>query len=68
MIDRMTVQTLTTKLDLGHITAKEAKEHLQKHCHLTVKGRSREDVIRAMNHELRAAEAGTANQSDLLSQ
>lgn len=66
MIDKMTVQTLTTKLDLNHITPKAAKEHLKKFCGLNVSGRTREDVIRAMNRELRGAQAANAAQGDML--
>jgi hypothetical protein len=64
VIDRMTVQTLTTKLDLNQITPKEAKAHLKKFSGLTITGRTREDVIRAMGRELREAEALKSNAPD----
>ena len=53
-LDRATMQTITTKLDLGHITVKEAKRFLRVNYGLSFVARTRDQLVRKMGQYLAA--------------
>jgi len=54
-LDRDVAQSLITKLDLGHIRPKDAKEFAQKYCGVTLKGRTRDQLVRSINSVIEPA-------------
>lgn len=55
-LDRATMQTIATKLDLGHITVKEAKRFLHVNYGLAFVARTRDQLVRKMGLYLSALE------------
>jgi hypothetical protein len=64
MLDRATIQLLTTKLDLNAITLADAKTFVRTNYGKDVKGATREQFIRNLAKEINDGATAQATQSE----